>query len=134
MTTIQYSFTLSPPDRTHKYIHMHVINPLKHVYKDDMLIINHLFKKIKLKEYIIYPELDPQGRLHYHGTLTMTKTQLTRFYKYAKPHLQRIGYVDCSPAKRILEWNIYISKEWPFTKEVLDLSFKDITPITILKL
>lgn len=132
MTNIQYSFTLSPPDRTSKYISMHVINPLKHIYMDDMLIIKHLFKKIKLRNYIIYPELDPKGRLHYHGTLTMTKTILTRFYKYAKPHLQRIGHVDCSPAKRIVEWNIYISKEWPFTKDILEISHLDITPIKLI--
>jgi len=128
MTEIPYSFTLSPPDRTQSYVKMHVTNPLRHVYYDDALIMEHLLKKAKIRNYIIYPELDARGRLHYHGSINMNKTMLTRFYKYVKPNLQRIGYVDCSPTKQILEWHIYCRKEWPYTQLTIDIDIA-ISPI-----
>jgi len=121
MTQKAYSFTLTPPDRAHQYSQMKYKNPLKMVYLDDRLIFQHVFKRIKLHNWIIYPELDRKGRLHYHGTLNMNHTQLTRFYKCGKPLLQRIGYVDCSPTANPLDWLLYCRKEWHLTKEVLEL-------------
>lgn len=121
MTQKAYSFTLTPPDRAHKYSQMKYKNPLKMVYLDDRLIFQHVFKRIKLHNWIIYPELDRKGRLHYHGTLNMNHTQLTRFYKCGKPLLQRLGYVDCSPTVNHLDWLIYCRKDWYITKEILDL-------------
>lgn len=129
MTQIPYSITISPPERTQAIALKKLSNPLRMIYLDDMLLISQVLKKSKIRNYIIYPELDPRGRLHYHGTINMNKTQLTRYYKYSRPWLQRIGYIDCSPTKNPIEWLIYCRKEWSYTKEVLEIDERSLSPI-----
>lgn len=130
MNQIPYSLTISPPDRTLKYSLLKVMNPLRHVFLDDKLVIEQVFKQMKLKHYIVYPELDSRGRLHYHGTIYLNKTLLTRWYKFGKPKLSQIGYVDCAQTKNILDWHIYQRKEWPFTQGVLEIE----NPMTFISI
>lgn len=72
---------------------------------------------------MIYPELDQKGRLHYHGTVVLTHTQKVRFYKFMKPKLEQIGYVDFNLIVHPLEWHFYCRKEWYTTKQILNQEY-----------
>lgn len=123
MTTKQsYSLTISPMDRTHAHALAKRVNPLRCVYDEDVSVIKHALSLAKIRHYIIFPELDIKGRLHYHGTLYMNKTHLIRFYKQTKGYFQRIGFVDIQPTKKPIEWLIYTRKQWPYTSNILDIT------------
>lgn len=115
--------TISPPNRTHHYAVLKFKNPLYCVFLDDSLVINNAFTKYRIKQYVFYPELDPKGRLHYHGRATLSPKQYVSFFKAIKPTLERnIGFVDVSEVKNDLENLVYCMKEWGKTQDVLDVS------------
>lgn len=126
-----YSLTISPADRTLQYTIRKIKNPQQKVYDSDKLIFGIIFRNMRLKNWILWPELDSRGRLHYHGTLYMNKTILTRWYKYGKPKCEMIGFVDCRLTQGPIEWHIYCKKQWSFTKDVLELDYP-MTKINLL--
>lgn len=80
---------------------------------------------IKLKpcttEFILYPEIDETGRLHYHGILTVK--DWAQLYRYAYPYIRKnIGFIDIRKSKpNRLGWLIYCMKNWAQTQELLDI-------------
>jgi hypothetical protein len=86
--------TITPPDRTLYYAKAGLKNPNLCVFIDDRNIIKMAFKTAKIRTYILYPEFDKKGRLHYHGRATLTPCQEVSFYKSVKPKIERnIGFV-----------------------------------------
>lgn len=121
------AITISPPNRV-KWTGF--CNPNRNLYDSDKFIIEAVLKYNRIKDYLIYPEFDVKGRLHYHGILNLTNAQRIRLYKHAQPKLTSIGYVDVKPIDSKLTWLCYIKKQWHFTAQVLEL----ITPICRVKL
>lgn len=94
----------------------------KHVYLDDKLHIQSSLKKIK--RYMIYPEFDSKGRLHYHGILLCTDSEYVSLYKECRPKLERLGFVHTEKLETFnnnLRTIIYCQKEWGTTKDILEL-------------
>lgn len=124
--------TVSPRDRTFNYSKLKYINPQRCVFLDDRLVFEKLFKKYSIKRYVIYPELDPKGRLHYHGRIIVSPSQECSFYKSIKPRLERnIGFVDVSTVVNELENLIYCMKDWGKTQSIIEES-RPITPRFLL--
>lgn len=116
------AITISPPHRPYcKFIHQY-----KMMYIDDTFIIRHAFKKNRIKRFIIYPELDSKGRLHYHGIINLDKNEYVRFYKSTLGILQRnIGFVDVKQLQSFIDkmrWVTYMGKDFGTTKEILDIT------------
>lgn len=92
---------------------------------DDKLYIQQVFRYNKIKSYILYPELDERGRLHYHGILTLSNTEYIRFEKHARHKLRQLGHVDtsdCTQLKNNMRYMIYMKKNWMVTKDILEIS------------
>lgn len=109
------ALTISPPDRVTKY------DTLRNIYFSDMILIDTVLHR-SCSQYIVYPELDIEGRLHYHAKITI-KDKI-KFYRDTKPKLGKIGYIKIKKLNTHydkLRWLIYISKEWGVTKEVLEI-------------
>lgn len=118
-----YSLTISPPYRRTTLRGLR--NPLKHLYIEDTITIQCILSYNKIKGYMIFPELDPKGRLHYHGIITMSPNQKVRWFKHAKPKLENIGFVDMKPLETYIDrirWGLYIRKEWYLTQKILELT------------
>lgn len=116
------AITISPPPR-YKYIDK--ANPNRMLYDDDQSQIKSILSYNKIYTYIIFPEFD-NGRLHYHGIITVNNTQYIRFHKHAIHKLRGIGFVDISillEFKNCLRQSVYMMKEWGFTKAVLEISY-----------
>ncbi|AYP28868.1 MAG: replicase [Cressdnaviricota sp.] len=116
------AITISPPSRV---INNKLKEPFKHLYADDKNYIEQTLKYNRIGRYIIYPELDPKGRLHYHGVINLDSNELVRFYKHAFHKLKTIGFVDIKPLKTFTDkfrWTIYMSKDWGITRDILDLN------------
>lgn len=92
-------------------------------YLDDGLKIRLTFNQSRVKSYIFYPELDPKGRLHYHGSVRVDKNERVRFYKHTRAKLARLGYIDTREMATfidILKWSIYCKKDWGSTIDILN--------------
>jgi len=115
------AITISPPLRYNNKLFK---NPNKCQYMDDLIFIRHVFHYNRIGSYIIYPEFDQKGRLHYHGTLNLSHDELVRFYKHAVHKLGNLGFVD---HKRLLtfmdklKWSIYCKKEFGLTRDILEI-------------
>lgn len=119
-TTI--AITISPPKRT---IMQKNIEPYNLLYNMDMYHFVSIMKYNRIRRYILYPEFDIKGRLHYHGTLILDPNQYIRFYKHAIHKLAiKIGFIDVKKLltfKDKLRWVMYMSKEWGLSKEILSI-------------
>lgn len=112
--------TISPPIRTNNKMS----NPNKMIYDQDIIQITQILKYNKISSYIIYPEFDEKGRLHYHGKLNLDNNQYIRYHKHAIHKFRQIGFVDSKLIKThidSLRWLTYISKNWLTTKEILEI-------------
>lgn len=115
------AITISPPFRD---MYKNFAQPNRFLFFDDRIQIESIFKYNKIGRYIIYPELDPKGRLHYHGIVTLSHNERVRFHKHAIHKLKLIGFVDIKPLAKLkdnLKWIIYIKKEWGFTSALLEI-------------
>lgn len=117
------AITISPPNRCKG---SKLKNPLRYMFDEDCAQMMSFFKYNRIKSFIIYPELDDKGRLHYHGIIKLDLNQFVRFHKHCIHKLRLIGYVDIvNLSKKTFEdrlkWVIYITKNWSYTKSVLDL-------------
>lgn len=98
--------------------------PNKLYFIEDVSHIRAVLKYNRIPRYIIYPEFDEKGRLHYHGILALDSNQYIRFYKHAMHKLKRIGFVDVKPLKTFkdkLRWICYIKKSFGTTREILSI-------------
>lgn len=117
------AFTLSPPYRFTNGTKLK--NPNRHLYDEDRISIKSILRYIRCGTYIIYPEITNTGRLHYHGIINLDKNQNVRFHKYAFYKLKLLGMVDIkvlNTFKDRLRWIIYMTKEWGYTQELLEIS------------
>lgn len=117
------AITISPPTRQ-KYLCNS--NPNRMQYDDDKAIIKSVLSYNKIYKYIIFPEFDEKGRLHYHGIIDLDNTRYIRFHKHAIHKLKQIGFVDISLLKEFknnLRQCIYMQKDWGMTKQILDISY-----------
>lgn len=70
-TNIDYAVTINPPDiREDCPLLVHL--PMESLEKGIDLSTNLIRKSFKSAKLKLYPELSPNGRLHYHGTLRVT--------------------------------------------------------------
>lgn len=87
-----------------------------------VLTTSEIFKRhlVKLKQvkgnFVLYPELDIKGRLHYHGTVTKSE-----FFREDLKVLQDIGYIKVKPVTNVQGWVKYCRKEWKLTKKILKI-------------
>lgn len=113
--------TISPAPNRYNNI---LKNPLHHLYADDISYIKAVLGKHITKCYFI-PELDPKGRLHYHGIMDCNAHGIVSFYKMIKPKLERLGFVQANKAKDFMDrlrWICYMRKEWWMTQQILDIT------------
>lgn len=94
------ALTISPPD-------------IKHLTVNKIWILHkRVLSKVKSK-FVLYPELDTNGRLHYHGYIHKEIN-----LKEDLELIKSIGYIK---VKEITDWNgwiTYCSKEWKNTKKL----------------
>lgn len=114
--------TISPPVRNNKP---------EYLFQDDIVIINRI--KLCSKKYIIYPELDSKGRLHYH--LIMSLHDKVKWHKSVLPGFRKIGFVKIEWMKTFKDkLNVlqYIRKEWPDSSMVIGIK-EPIYPLRRMK-
>lgn len=110
------ALTISPPERVNKW------NALKSIFINDKIFINQQLRKCS-KSYYVYPELDDNGRLHYHGTIMVQ--DMVKWKKSVLPSFKRV--LGFTKVKTIVDepnekkWHEYCSKEWELTQEILGL-------------
>lgn len=110
---ISLALTISPPDCK-------------------VLTTSEIFKRhlVKLKQvkgnFLLYPELDIKGRLHYHGTVSKSE-----FFREDLDIFQKIGFVKVKPISNLTYWLKYCRKEWKLTKKILKIK-KPIQPKDLL--
>lgn len=99
------ALTISPPDS-------------KLSLKDTWL--KHL-RRIALIEsrFILYPETDRKGRLHYHGIIWKDK-----FYKESIEKCEKMGFIKLVEITSLEGWYKYCKKEIKITKSMLELPKK----------
>lgn len=71
--------------------------------------------------YLIYPELDKNDRLHYHGVVIIKDP--IKWYRSCKRKLQDIGFCKFQKLKNItnqLQWQLYMSKDWGVNQHIFD--------------
>lgn len=111
------ALTISPPLRLN----------IKDIFRKDC----HIFSKLK-SNFILYPEFDKTGRLHYHGyvwkseylanDLELIKESLG-FVKTDTVYIDIIEHkiLDEVAIKQVNGWDIYCKKEWHITRKILKL-------------
>lgn len=116
-----YAFTLSPPNRL---IGTKLKNFNRILYDSDRLALNSILMYNRIKRFIIYPEFDEKGRLHYHGNITVNNTQKVRLFKHAMCKMRSIGFVDLKPLESFndkIKWICYCKKQWHIARSVLEI-------------
>lgn len=102
MASRYYALTISPPYRDHS---------IKYLYKWDKPFIQKALNRCS-RYYIMYPELDLQGRLHYHGVVRLTSLTSWGFVKRTIDN--DIGFACIKKIKGFKEhlgWLLYCRKE-----------------------
>lgn len=97
-----YALTISPPRRTQ--------SPL-HLYNSDKPYIQRQLNRCS-SHYILYPEFDINGRLHYHGIVLLNSLSSWGYVKSTLDH--NIGYCCLKRLKTFkdkLGWLLYCTKE-----------------------
>lgn len=103
--------TVSPPPRPGRVVHQ---------YLDDVVLLRHALRKIK--RWVIYPELDKKGRLHYHGILNCTDHEYVSYYRVCLPTLEKIGFIQTSRIDSFMEnlrTVVYCQKQFALMKQLL---------------
>lgn len=118
------ALTISPPHRPGKKQEL--------LYYDDYFFIQQL--ELCSDHFMVYPEFDSNGRLHYHGVIDV-KDQI-KWFKKVLPTLQRkVGFTcvkKLGSHKDKIGWIVYMSKDWYTSKGVLSLE-KPIMPCKLQK-
>lgn len=102
------ALTISPPKRTGV--------PSFH-YRDDLEKLRCIRRCSR--RFIIYPEFDLQGRLHYHGTVHIHDK--IKWFKSVLPSFEKMGFVKVKLDPN-LAWTVYQSKSFGVTSHVLGIS------------
>ncbi len=97
-----YALTISPPPRR---------QGLSYLYRDDKPVIQKLLNRCS-KHYIMYPEVDATGRLHYHGIVILNSLSSFGYVKSKITNL--IGFNCLKPIRALKDkigWILYCQKE-----------------------
>lgn len=120
-----FGITISPPPSN-------TIDDLRQVFK---IYIKCYLSKLR-SQFILYPELDKNNRLHFHGKIW--RNDIEDYVKDLKI-LKSWCFIKIEEIKHNTSWDKYISKEWMKTREFFKLKrplvncFKPELPNTILK-
>lgn len=107
-----YALTLSPPARW---------GDIELMYDADRFLIRRMLNRCT-DHYIMYPDMDKNDRLHYHGIVVVkdyikwnkeTKTRLKAHFNFIK-----VEYI--SSHWRHVTWLLYSKKEWHWLSDLLD--------------
>lgn len=125
MATENYmALTISPP---------HSIMSPKYLYQQERRYLEKVIRTFS-KKYIVYPEIDDQGRLHYHGLFTIHDK--IKYFNYGLLKLKQLprqvtkystqnqAYVCIKPSKTVeqrIGWIVYMSKDFYTSRKVLDI-------------
>lgn len=99
----KYAITISPPRRPQ--------SP-RHLYKDDCPWIQKQLNRCASR-YILYPEFDLSGRLHYHGTIVLNSLSSWGFVKSTID--KQLGYTCLKKIASFddtLRWLLYCRKNF----------------------
>lgn len=111
------ALTISPPQRS---------GPVKFLLSRDIKILSKV-----IGYFVLYPEIDHTGRLHYHGYIQ--KKDIEIYLKDIDYIKRKIGFICVKDIKQSWKWSKYVLKEWNSTKKYLDIK-KPITNTTALEL
>lgn len=81
--------------------------------------MNRYISYIKVK-YILYPEMDLKGRLHFHGILERNEENI-KAYNWTIKFLQNWCFICVKEITSMGNWIKYCKKEWKITKKLLRL-------------
>lgn len=101
----QYAITISPLPRNYT-------SPIK-LYYGDIYRIQRQLNKFS-KHYCLYPELDINNRLHYHGIIHIDDMIKFRHIKHIMD--KELGFIKIDKFKTFkdkLKYLIYSMKQWP---------------------
>lgn len=85
---------------------------------------NRYISRIRVK-FILYPETDLKGRLHYHGVIERNEDNIKN-YEWSIKFLSNWCFICVKEIKNLGQWIKYCKKDFKITKKIL----KTKTPIT----
>lgn len=68
--------------------------------------------------YILFPELDLKGRLHFHGIIERSKDNI-KDYLWSIKFLERWTFICVKEIKNMAKWLQYCKKDWKITKKLI---------------
>lgn len=104
--------TISPPPQLE--------SPKDTYYKWYLPLI--IYLKPATSRFILYPELDETGRLHFHGIITVK--DWSKLYRSSYPWIRKnVGFIDVrKKANNRLGWLLYCMKNWAHTQQILEIT------------
>lgn len=79
----------------------------------------HYISKIRV-EYVLYPETDLKGRLHFHGIIKRDSSNI-KDYLWSIKMLENWCFICIKEINNATKWDKYCRKEWKLTKKLLKL-------------
>lgn len=104
------AFTWSPDPKRFKGV-----RPEYQLY--DTLPIIRLLRQCS-KSFIIYPELNIQGNIHYHGIIDISDK--IKWHKKVLPSFKFHGFVVLKTIFDLNQWNDYIKKDREVMKDIIN--------------
>lgn len=118
----KYAWTWSPNPRllekVNTFLDFHTVDNIVSYNKHIMTLFREL--ALSTTDFIIFPEYNKQGNIHYHGTLYMTDNQLTHYYRNRLKNFKKLGFVLMKSKNIDENWSIYQSKDSKIMLEVLN--------------
>ena len=111
------AITISPPARQGRCLRFRLQD-----YWDSIDVV----LRRMCKSYILYPEFDDNGRLHFHGMVGDFDKCKYFCWKYK---LDRIGFTCVKPITNSLVWMLYCQKNWRKTCKVFSYEAYDLKPL-----
>lgn len=85
-------------------------------YMDHLWVVFSKFSRC-MSEFVVSPELNENGNIHYHGWFVLKDK--VKFYKHVLPAMKKLGFVKISKLKhRNAEWDYYCQKDYEIMKEL----------------
>lgn len=118
----KYAFTWSPDPKKLELTRVHRGYHAIDNFKSYEFHIKYIFRYLAMctTDFVMFPELNKQGNIHYHGTLYMTDNQRINFYKNKMKHFRKLGYILVKGRDINQKWTDYQSKDEEMMSEVLN--------------
>lgn len=112
---VNYAFTINPIDKLQmfkSFTRISDINKESHKYL------------AMLKHYVLYPELSPKGRFHYHGWIWFDNDlEINEFYLSYLPSVQSMASYEMDTIEDLKVWTDYCTKQHVFHKYYTMVSY-----------